>query len=58
MQCMPRKCGGGGGGAWGGGGGGGGGASMSVKERLGGVQRYEALQGGGGVSSFPEKSVT
>ena len=35
----------------------------AVDERyvtLGGctVQRYEAFQGGGGVSSFPEKSVT
>ena len=46
------------------GGGGGGGWAGAVDERcvtLGGgctVQRYEALQGGGGMSSFPEKSVT
>ena len=47
----------------GGGGGGGGGGEGAVDERyvtLGEctVQRYEALQGGGGVSSFPENSVT
>ena len=45
-----------------GGGGGGGGGGGAVDERyvtLGGctVQRYEALQGGGGCQVFPAKSV-
>ena len=48
------------GGCWGQGCGGGGGAVDERYVTLGGctVQRYDALQGGGGVSSFPEKSVT